>query len=94
MAYTPKDGSITVFKNSPEPGSRQPHLTGNGMFAGKEVRIALWPATNPDGTAKKDKKGNTYMTGSLKLADEDGPRGGGAGGGAKPKKEDDGDFFN
>lgn len=65
MAYEPKDGSVTMFQNKVEPGSKKPKFTITGMYKGEKIKLALWAATTPEGVAKKDRDGNTFFNGTI-----------------------------
>ncbi len=58
MAYEPKPGDVSVFKNDRKEKDTQPdyRITGVGLD-GAKIKGALW--------LKKDRNGNTFMSGKI-----------------------------
>ena len=42
MAYEQRDNSGRLWPNNKRTSENSPHLTGNGKYEGKEMRIAAW----------------------------------------------------
>ena len=63
MAYTPKPGSFSLFKNDRKEKDSHPDYTGSGMDPdGNEVWVSAW--------IKEGKKGK-FMSCQMKLKDRD-----------------------
>jgi hypothetical protein len=58
--FEPKEGLGRIFGNDKKQNESQPDFTGDALWRGEIVRIALWK--------KKDKNGKTYL--SAKLSEE------------------------
>jgi hypothetical protein len=53
MDYELKEGFGNSFKNDFKEKKEQPDFTGEGMYKGEPIRLALWK--------RKTKKGETYL---------------------------------
>jgi len=58
--FEPKEGLGRIFGNDKKQNESQPDFSGNALWRGEIVRIALWK--------KKDKNGKTYL--NAKLSEE------------------------
>jgi hypothetical protein len=55
MAYEPRPGTFSLFKNDRKESDRHPDYKGNGMYIdGQLVSVAAW--------LKTDKNGNKFMS--------------------------------
>jgi len=50
MAYTPKEGSGSLFKNERKASDNHPDFTGTIMVNGKEHYLSAWTKTSTKGT--------------------------------------------
>jgi hypothetical protein len=63
MAYELRPGQFSLFKNKFKESDKHPDYKGDGMdLAGNKVSVAAW--------LKKDKNGNTFMSGKIEHARE------------------------
>lgn len=62
MAYEPKPGDVSVFKNDRKEKDTHPDYRITGLdLSGQKIKGALW--------LKKDRNGNTYMSGKIEADD-------------------------
>ena len=59
MAYEKRDMTFSVFKNKRKETDNHPDLTGTALVNGIEYWVSAWK--------KKDKNGDTWLSGALKL---------------------------
>lgn len=51
MAYEPKDGDVSIFKNENRTNDNQPTHRGTMQWNGEKLKISLWPKATTDGKA-------------------------------------------
>ena len=61
MAYQRKDNTFSAFKNTRRSKDTHPQLTGDAMIDGQAYWVNVW--------TKKDKNGDTYISGSIQKKD-------------------------
>lgn len=71
--YIDQPGSGTIFVNTNKTEDKHPDRTGyvlvhRDLKAGERVRIAGWLARRKDGSAVKDREGNSIL--NIKMSDE------------------------
>jgi hypothetical protein len=59
MAYEPKDGDISLFKNSDKKETKHPDYKGTALIEGKKYKIAMWMRES----AKKEK----FISGKIEI---------------------------
>lgn len=58
MAYEPKDGDISLFKNNDKKETKHPDYRGTALIEGKKFKIAMWI---------KGEKPKTFLSGKIEI---------------------------
>ena len=61
MAYEPKHGDISLFRNEKRTNDNQPTIRGTLHWNGEKIEISLWPKTTTDG--------RSFLSGKAKIND-------------------------